>query len=60
MLMYIIIVTSEVMLHASTAVMRSVVLVWLHIVRFSLVKRLLKNKSLVSVLVSQLKWKKGY
>ena len=25
-----------------------------------LVKRLLKNKSLVLVLVSQLKWKKGY
>ena len=40
--------------------MFSVVLVWLHIIRFSFSKKANEEQSLISVLVSQLKRKKGY
>ena len=38
----------------------SVVLVWLHIIRFSFSKKAIKEQKFSLVLVSQLKWKKGY
>ena len=38
----------------------SVVLVWLHIIRFSFSKNANEEQSLILVLVSQLKRKKGY
>ena len=38
----------------------SVVLVWLHIIRFSFSKKANEEQSLILVLVSQLKRKKGY
>ena len=45
----------------TTLIRTSVVLVWLHIIiDLVLAKRLLKHENLVLVLVSQLKWKKGY
>ena len=38
----------------------SVVLVWLYIIRFSFSKKANKEQSIILVLVSQLKRKKGY
>ena len=38
----------------------SVVLVWLHIIRFSFSKKANEERSLILVIVSQLKRKKGY
>ena len=51
---------SERVQRAQVVVRASVVLVWLHIIRFSFSKKGNEEQSLILVLVSQLKRKKGY